>query len=107
MTAANIGDLQWRVIFLINLPIVAVAFWRYEQALTQRGGTPLVSPRLAKVPRLVAGLAGALFFYVVSAFFLTFSIFLPAGASSRDPLLCRLFEVVQRRCHSSLPAPPP
>lgn len=61
---------------LIASPAVAVAFWRYEQALTQRGGTPLVSPQLAKVPGLVVGLAGVLFFYVVSAFFLTFSIFL-------------------------------
>lgn len=50
LTAANIGDLQWRVIFLINLPIVDVAFSRYEQALTQRGGTPLGSPPLFKVP---------------------------------------------------------
>lgn len=139
LIAANIGDLQWRIIFLINLPIVAVvfligipflpntrsahperldwmgvllcalalgllviplvkgaeagwpwwtclmlsaspafamAFWRYEQVLTQRGGTPLVTPQLANAPGLVVGLAGVLFFYVVSAFFLTFSIFL-------------------------------
>ncbi|WP_342456503.1 MFS transporter [Herbaspirillum sp. WKF16] len=139
LIAANIGGLQWRVIFLINLPVVAIvflggipllpdtrsanparldrmgvllcalslgllvvplvkgpeagwpwwtclmlvsspgfaiAFWRYELALTQRGGTPLVSPQLAKAPGLVVALTGVLFFYVVSAFFLTFSIYL-------------------------------
>lgn len=139
LIAANLGDLQWRVIFLINLPIVAIvflvgipllpdtrsphparldwmgvllcaltlgllvvplvkgpedgwpwwtclmliaspllamAFWRHEQRLTQRGATPLVSPQLARAPGLVVGLVGVLFFYVVSAFFLTFSIYL-------------------------------
>lgn len=139
LIAANIGDLQWRIIFLINLPVVAIvflggipllpdtrsanparldrlgvllcalslgllvvplvkgpeagwpwwtclmliaspgfaiAFWRYELLLTQRGGTPLVSPQLAKAPGLVVALTGVLFFYVVSAFFLTFSIYL-------------------------------
>lgn len=139
LIAANIGDLQWRIIFLINLPIVAIvflggipllpdtrsanparldrmgvllcalslgllvvplvkgpeagwpwwtclmliaspgfaiAFWRYELLLTQRGATPLVSPQLAKAPGLALALTGVLFFYVVSAFFLTFSIYL-------------------------------
>lgn len=139
LIAANIGGLQWRVIFLINLPIIAavfiggvpllpdtrsahpapldrigvllcalalgslvvplvegpdrgwpwwaclmlaasplfaVGFWRYEQALARTGGTPLVDPQLRRAPGLVVGLTGVLFFYVVSAFFLTFSVYL-------------------------------
>ena len=139
LIAANVGALQWRVIFLINLPLVAlvflggipllpdtrsphparldrmgvllcalslgllvvplvkgpeagwpwwtclmllaspgfaVAFWRYERWVTERGGTPLVAPQLADAPGLVVGMIGVLFFYVVSAFFLTFSIYL-------------------------------
>jgi MFS family permease len=139
LIAANLGDLQWRVIFLINLPIIAavfiggipllpdarsghpmpldrvgvllcglalgllvvplvegpernwpwwtcgmlaasplfaVAFWRYEQALARSGGTPLIDPQLRRAPGLAVGLTGVLFFYVVSAFFLTFSVYL-------------------------------
>jgi MFS family permease len=139
LIAANLGGLQWRVIFLINLPIIvavfiggipllpdarsahptpldrvgvllcalalgllvvplvegpdngwpwwacamlaaspvfAAGFWRYEQALARTGGTPLVDPRLRQAPGLAVGLTGVLFFYVVSAFFLTFSVYL-------------------------------
>lgn len=139
LIAANIGGMQWRVIFLINLPIIAlvliggipllpdvrsarpapldrigvllcalalgllvvpliegsargwpwwacamlaaspvfaVSFWRYEQALTRNGGTPLVDFQLHRAPGLTTGLTGVLFFYVVSAFFLTFSVYL-------------------------------
>lgn len=147
LIAANLGGLQWRVIFLINLPIVAavfiggmpllpdarsahpapldrigvilcalalgllvvplvegtengwpwwtrvmlvasplfaVAFWRYELALARRGGIPLVNPELSRTPGLVTGLVGVLFFYVVTAFFLTFSVYLQQalGASA-------------------------
>lgn len=66
----------WTCVMLIASPLFAVAFWRYEQALARRGGTPLVNPELSRAPGLVIGLAGVLFFYVVSAFFLTFSIYL-------------------------------
>ena len=138
LIAANFGGLQWRVIFLINLPLVAavfiggmpllpdarsahpapldrigvilcalalgflvvplvegpqrgwpwwiglmlaaspllaVAFWRYELALARRGGIPLVNPELRRAPGLVTGLVGVLFFYVVTAFFLAFSVY--------------------------------
>lgn len=139
LIAANIGGLEWRVIFLINLPIVAavylvgipllpdsrsdnpapldrpgvllcaltlglmvvplvdgpekgwpwwtwlmlmcvplcaILFWRHEQALAHRGGTPLVNPALRHAHGLLPGLSGVLFFYVMSAFFLTFSVYL-------------------------------
>jgi len=74
----------WACMMLILSPVFAFAFWRYESALEERGGTPLVSPTLSRSPGLVVGLIGVLFFYVVAAFFLTFSIYLQGalGASA-------------------------
>lgn len=66
----------WLCLLLFGSPVVAAVFWRHEIALERRGGTPLVSPQLSRAPGLVAGLTGVLFFYVISAFFLTFSIYL-------------------------------
>ncbi|WP_223538153.1 MFS transporter [Pseudomonas sp. GL-B-16] len=66
----------WLCLLLLSSPVVAAGFWRYEIVLERRGGTPLVSPQLSRAPGLVAGLTGVLFFYVIAAFFLTFSIYL-------------------------------
>jgi len=66
----------WLCLMLLSAPVVAVAFWRHEIALEGRGGVPLVSPQLSGSPGLMAGLTGVLFFYVVAAFFLTFSVYL-------------------------------
>jgi hypothetical protein len=59
-------------------------FWRYESALARRGGTPLVSAELVNSSGLLVGLVGVLLFYVLSAFFLTFSVYLQCalGASA-------------------------
>ncbi|WP_314409881.1 MFS transporter [Pseudomonas kuykendallii] len=72
----ELGWPWWLCLMLLGAPLVAVGFWRHEVALQRRGGTPLLSPQLTRSPRLLAGLVGALFFYVVSAFFLTFSVYL-------------------------------
>ncbi len=72
----ELGWPWWLCLMLLGAPLVAVGFWRHEVTLQRRGGTPLLSPQLARSPRLLAGLVGALFFYVVSAFFLTFSVYL-------------------------------
>lgn len=66
----------WSWLMLASSPLFAAGFWRHQLALAQRGGTPLIHPQLGRAPGLVAGLAGVLFFYVVSAFFLTFSVYL-------------------------------
>ena len=68
----ELGWPWWLCLMLLGAPLVAVVFWRHEAALQRRGGTPLLSPQLARSPRLLAGLVGALFFYVVAAFFLSF-----------------------------------
>ncbi|HZF82708.1 MAG TPA: MFS transporter, partial [Burkholderiaceae bacterium] len=59
--------------------IAGAAFVRYEQAYARRGGTPLISVDLVRRPGLMSGLTGVLFFYVVSAFFLTFSVYLQSA----------------------------
>ncbi|MGY2217951.1 MULTISPECIES: MFS transporter [unclassified Pseudomonas] len=72
----ELGWPWWLCLMLLSAPVVAVGLWCHEVALQRRGGTPLLSPQLASSPRLLAGLVSALFFYVVSAFFLTFSVYL-------------------------------
>lgn len=72
----ELGWPWWLCLMLLSAPLVAMTFWRYEIALERRGGTPLVSPQLSAAPGLIAGLSGVLLFYVVSAFFLTFSVYL-------------------------------
>lgn len=72
----ELGWPWWLCLMLLSAPLVAVGFWRHEVAFQRRGGTPLLSPQLAGSPRLLAGLISALFFYVVAAFFLSFSVYL-------------------------------
>jgi len=69
----------WACAMLIACPVAAVGFCRYEVAYARRGGVPLISVELIRRPGLMSGLTGVLFFYVVSAFFLTFSVYLQAA----------------------------
>jgi hypothetical protein len=75
----ELGWPAWSIAMLVATPIAGFCFWRHEAALARRGGTPLVSVELAPRPGLVSGLVGVLFFYVVSAFFLTFSVYLQSA----------------------------
>lgn len=88
----ELGWPWWLCLMLLGAPLVAVGFWRHEAALERRGGTPLLSPRLARSPRVLAGLLSALFFYVVSAFFLSFSVYLQ-GALGATPVATGLMFV--------------
>lgn len=69
----------WACAMLIACPVAGMAFCRYEVAYARRGGVPLISMDLVRRPGLLSGLTGVLFFYVVSAFFLTFSVYLQAA----------------------------
>ena len=69
----------WACAMLIACPLAGFAFWRYEKAFARRGGVPLVSVDLVRRPGLMSGLTGVLFFYVVSAFFLVFSVYLQSA----------------------------
>ncbi|WP_233235072.1 MFS transporter [Bordetella sp. LUAb4] len=75
----ELGWPAWAIAMLFAFPVVAVAFWRYEMAYAMRGGVPLISVDLVRRPGLLSGLTGVLFFYVVSAFFLTFSVYLQSA----------------------------
>lgn len=69
----------WAAAMLIASPVAGFLFWQYEIAFARRGGVPLVSVELVRMPGLLSGLIGVLFFYVVSAFFLLFSVYLQSG----------------------------
>lgn len=69
----------WACAMLAATPVAGFCFWRYEKAFARRGGLPLVSVDLVRMPGLVSGLTGVLFFYVVSAFFLVFSVYLQSA----------------------------
>ncbi|KDR32061.1 MULTISPECIES: MFS transporter [Caballeronia] len=69
----------WACAMLIASPVAGAGFCRYEMAYARRGGVPLISVELIRRPGLMSGLTGVLFFYVVSAFFLTFSVYLQAA----------------------------
>ncbi|MDR5756326.1 MFS transporter [Caballeronia sp. LZ035] len=69
----------WACAMLIACPVVGVTFCKYEVAYARRGGVPLISMELIRRPGLMSGLTGVIFFYVVSAFFLTFSVYLQAA----------------------------
>ena len=75
----------WSCAMLVAAPLVGMAFWRHEVAHARRGGVPLVSVDLIRMPGLRAGLASVLGFYVVSAFFLVLSVYLQS-ALARDAL---------------------
>jgi len=69
----------WACAMLIASPLAGVCLWKYEKAYARRGGVPLISVELVKIPGLMSGLTGVLFFYVVSAFFLVFSVYLQSA----------------------------
>jgi MFS family permease len=69
----------WACAMLVASPLAGVCFWKYEMAYARRGGVPLVSVELVKIPGMMSGLTGVLFFYVVSAFFLVFSVYLQSA----------------------------
>ena len=81
----ELGWPWWACAMLIASPVAGVCFWKYEKAYARRGGVPLVSVELVKLPGLMSGLIGVLFFYVVSAFFLVFSVYLQSAIGLSPP----------------------
>jgi MFS family permease len=69
----------WACVMLVASPAAGFCFWQYEKAFARRGGVPLVNVELVRKPGLMSGLVGVLFFYVVSAFFLVFSVYLQSA----------------------------
>lgn len=69
----------WIVLMLAASPLALLAFIRYERRLTQRGGSPLVDLALFRERGLAIGVAMALLYYMLSSFYLTFSVYLQGG----------------------------
>ena len=66
----------WTWLSLLAFPLLARLLWRYEDRLSQHGGSPLLNPAVLRAPGLGQGLAIVLLFYSIGAFFLLFSIYL-------------------------------
>ncbi len=79
----------WAFIMLTTAAPLLLAFWRFERKLEIAGGDPIVAPGLLQVPGLLRGLLAALFFYVVAAFWLIFSIYQQEG-QGRTPFAAGL-----------------
>jgi len=69
----------WAYAMLAASLLAGVCFWKYEMGYARRGGVSLISVELVEMPGLLSGLIGVLFFYVVSAFFLVFSVYLQSA----------------------------
>ena len=70
---------RWIVAMLVISPVVLIAFIRFERRLTAQGGAPLVDFSLFREPGFAIGIAMALVFYMLSSFYLTFSVYLQGG----------------------------
>jgi len=79
----------WSLLLLASAAPLLFAFWRHERKLEIAGGDPIVAPRLLRAPGLRRGLLAALFFYVVAAFWLVFSIY-EQGGLGRTPFAAGL-----------------
>ncbi|MBN8954899.1 MULTISPECIES: MFS transporter [unclassified Rhizobium] len=64
---------------LLAFPLMLVAFVVFEWRLMKRGGAPLVDLSLFRESGFAIGIAMALVYYMLSAFYLTFSIYLQGG----------------------------
>jgi len=69
----------WMVALLALSAPTLIAFIRFERRLAGRGGSPLVDISLFRQHGFAIGVAMALLFYTVSAFYLIFSVYLQGG----------------------------
>ncbi|CAM5764058.1 MFS transporter [Labrys miyagiensis] len=69
----------WSLAMLAAAIPFFLAFWRFENRVVARGGSPLLVPSLLEDQGLRRGLAAALFFNAPAAFFLVFAILQQAG----------------------------
>lgn len=69
----------WVVALFPASAAALVAFVSYERRLIARGGSPLVDISLFRQNGFAIGVAMALLYYMLSAFYLTFSVYLQGG----------------------------
>ena len=70
---------SWIMAMLTASPAALAVFVGYEKGLAGRGGAPLVELSLFRDRGFVVGVAMALAFYMLSSFYLTFSVYLQGG----------------------------
>lgn len=69
----------WIVALLVASPLALYAFIRFEKRIAARGGSPLVALSLFRLRGFGIGVVMALVFYMMSSFYLTFSVYLQGG----------------------------
>lgn len=69
----------WSIAMLIASPLAMIGFIQFEQRLVARGGSPLVDLSLFANRGFTIGVAMAFVYYMLSAFYLTFSMYLQGG----------------------------
>jgi EmrB/QacA subfamily drug resistance transporter len=69
----------WMLIMLALAPLTLIAFIAFEKRLIDRNGAPLVDLSLFGQPGFAIGIAMALVYYMLSSFYLTFSVYLQGG----------------------------
>ncbi|MGH6860735.1 MAG: MFS transporter [Phyllobacterium sp.] len=75
----------WSLLILASAVPLFLVFWWHERNMERAGRDPIVAPSLLQVPGLKRGLLAALFFYVLAAFWLIFSVY-QQGGLGRTPL---------------------
>jgi EmrB/QacA subfamily drug resistance transporter len=70
---------MWIIAMLVAGPFAFWLFVRFETRLTARGGSPLVEFALFREPGFAVGVAMAFALYMLSSFYLTFSVYLQGG----------------------------
>jgi EmrB/QacA subfamily drug resistance transporter len=70
---------SWALAMLGVSPVALFAFIRFEQRLVARGGSPLVNISLVRQRAFAIGVGMALLYYMLSAFYLAFSVYLQGG----------------------------
>lgn len=69
----------WIVAMLLASPVGLIVFTAFERRLSVRGGAPLVDLSLFRAPGFAIGVTMAGLFYMLSSFYLTFSVYLQDG----------------------------
>ncbi|ASL48773.1 Multidrug resistance protein Stp (plasmid) [Burkholderia sp. AD24] len=69
----------WIILMLVASPLALLIFIWYERRLTRRGGSPLVDLSLFRERGFAIGIAMAMLYYMLSSFYLTFSVYLQGG----------------------------
>jgi EmrB/QacA subfamily drug resistance transporter len=69
----------WIIIMLAASPVALLVFIRFEQRVLRRASFPLLDLSLFRQRGFAIGIAMALLYYMLSSFYLTFSVYLQGG----------------------------